>query len=142
MLFPLITPMTLAPKSTTISSKRTGVSRFPRYSVSFSGCMATTAARLKKTREYNSCGKEAETPSGIKGSTAMEKEVLAVLGIARQGPIARYRRRIYPNANFGCTLDASFSSPPETVTAITPRTGMPTALTANPRNAIHACVPA
>jgi len=72
----------------------------------------------------------------------MEKEVLAVLGIARQGPIARYRIIIYTKENPGCTLDARCSSPPDFVTAITPRIGSPTALTANPRNALQVCVPA
>ena len=83
-----------ARNSAAISVSSTGVSRFPRYSVSFSGCMATREAARKNTMVYSSWTGASGTLSGRNGGPAMEKEVLAVLGIARQGPMARYSTAI------------------------------------------------
>ena len=86
--------ITAAIKSAAIRTRSTGVSLFPRYSVSFSGCMATREAAIKKTTVYRSCTGASGTLSGRNGGPAMENDVLAVLGIARQGPMARYSTAI------------------------------------------------
>ena len=56
--------------------------------------MATREAAMKKTTVYRSCTGASGTLSGRNGGPAMEKDVLAVLGIARQGPMARYSTAI------------------------------------------------
>ena len=81
-------------------------------------------------------------PPERKGGTAIENDVLAVLGIARQGPIAKYKSSMYTLENRGCTLEARASNPSDFVTAITPNTGRHTALKAKPKNAGTMLLPA
>ena len=73
---------------TNINIKRAGQSILPRRSVSLSGLNAITMAMVKNTTEYRSCP-AAFPPSPTRGRSVISKEVPAVLGIARNGPIDR-----------------------------------------------------
>ena len=73
------------PNKTRISTNRQGHSSLPSQRVSFSGCRATRKAAAKNTTEYPSCS---PAPVPTRGAS-MAKEVLAVRGMARQGPMDR-----------------------------------------------------
>ena len=73
---------------TNINIKRAGQSILPRRSVSLSGLNAITMAMIKNTMEYRSCP-AAFPPSPQGAEASFRREVPAVLGIARNGPIDR-----------------------------------------------------
>ena len=66
-----------------------GQSTLPSRSVSFSGRSATSSAPVKNAREKRSRSSSSGASGPAKGGTAISKEVLAVRGMARQGPMAR-----------------------------------------------------
>ena len=72
----------------------------------------------------------------------ISKLVLAVLGIARHGPIARYIATVKACANTGCTREESASSDAAFSIAIKERTGSPIAVIMKPRNALAVFPPA
>ena len=69
-----------------MSTSKAGQSTLPSRWVSFSGLRATQNAAAKNTAVYPSC--TAQPSAGSSGSS-MAKEVLAVRGMARQGPMER-----------------------------------------------------
>ena len=70
-----------------MSTSRAGAVNFPSRSVSLSGFRATARDTAKNPREYTALAPGPVSPA--KGTTAIWKEVPAVRGMARQGPMAR-----------------------------------------------------
>ena len=73
---------------------------------------------------------------------AISKLADAVRGIARHGPMARYIAIVNALPNAGWILEERFSSPSVLSTAISPMTGSPIAVIANPMKAGTKCSPA
>ena len=73
------------PNRIKIRTSRQGQSSLPSQRVSLSGCSATRKAALKNSTEYPSCSPALLPSSGV----SMAKEVLAVRGMARHGPMDR-----------------------------------------------------
>ena len=78
----------------------------------------------------------------VKGTTIISNEVVAVRGMAKQGPMVRMMASASTMANLGETRSARYSNPPAEDTASTPSTGRPTAEMMNPTAASGVADPA
>ena len=66
----------------------------PIHTVMFAGRSDRNSTSAKKTSEKISSARPSEAPSPSIGSTPVVKDVVAHLGMAKNGPMVRYSRQV------------------------------------------------
>ena len=126
------------------TSRNSGVSSFPTHVKILPGRREKNSTAAKNTQENAASSTVALTSSPSSGSMPTVKDVEAQRGMAKKGPMVRYRAQVKKMLYRGLTRPAISCRPLLRLMpcAATPRRGMPTPVISRPTMAGHTLRPA